>query len=121
MDAAAAVRAIDADLRVRGDAGRAEHEKAYLHSDREHYGASVPAIRAVATSIGRRYADAMLDEKELFIRKAIGWVLRETAKKRPTLVYEWLLPRARRASGVTVREAIKPLSEQQRGAIMAAR
>ena len=35
----------------------------------------------------------MLEEKEFFIRKAIGWVLRETAKKRPTLVYEWLLPR----------------------------
>ena len=31
-----------------------------------------------------RYADAMLDEKEFFIRKAIGWVLRDTAKKRPT-------------------------------------
>lgn len=31
------------------------------------------------------------------IRKAIGWVLRETSKKRPTLVYEWLAPRASRA------------------------
>jgi 3-methyladenine DNA glycosylase AlkD len=30
-----------------------------------------------------RYADAMLDEKEFFIRKAIGWVLRETGKRRP--------------------------------------
>ena len=40
-----------------------------------------------------RYADAMLDDKEFFIRKAIGWVLRETAKKRPGLVYTWLLPR----------------------------
>jgi 3-methyladenine DNA glycosylase AlkD len=30
-----------------------------------------------------RYADAMLDEREFFIRKAIGWVLRETGKKRP--------------------------------------
>src|SRR5450755_2948681 len=33
-----------------------------------------------------RYADQMLAEKEFFIRKAIGWVLRETAKKRPALV-----------------------------------
>jgi 3-methyladenine DNA glycosylase AlkD len=64
-----------------------------------------------------RYADAMLDEKEFFIRKAIGWVLRETAKKRPALVYEWLLPRAARASGVTVREAVKPLSPAQLQAI----
>jgi len=68
-----------------------------------------------------RYADAMLDEKEFFIRKAIGWVLRETAKKRPDLVFEWLLPRAARASGVTVREALKPLSENQRAAVLAAR
>jgi 3-methyladenine DNA glycosylase AlkD len=68
-----------------------------------------------------RYADAMLDEREFFIRKAIGWVLRETARKRPDLVYDWLLPRAARASGVTIREAIKPLSASQRGAIDAAR
>ena len=68
-----------------------------------------------------RYADAMLDEREFFIRKAIGWVLRDTAKKRPDLVYRWLLPRASRASGVTIREAVKPLSAEQREAILAAR
>jgi 3-methyladenine DNA glycosylase AlkD len=68
-----------------------------------------------------RYADAMLDEKEFFIRKAIGWVLRDTAKRRPDLVYEWILPRAARASGVTIREAVKPLSERQRAAVLAAR
>lgn len=67
------------------------------------------------------YADAMLDDKEFFVRKAIGWVLRETAKKRPSLVSTWLLPRASRASAVTIREAIKPLSESQRAAILAAR
>jgi len=60
------------------------------------------------------YADSMLDEKEFFIRKAIGWVLRETSKKQPDLVYEWLLPRAQRASGVTLREAEKYLSAKQR-------
>ena len=68
-----------------------------------------------------RYADAMLDEREFFIRKAIGWVLRDTGRKRPDLVYEWLLPRAARASGVTIREAVKPLSPAQRDAIDASR
>jgi 3-methyladenine DNA glycosylase AlkD len=68
-----------------------------------------------------RYADAMLDDKEFFIRKAIGWVLRDTAKNRPELVYRWLLPRAARASGVTIREAVKPLSTQQRAAVLASR
>jgi 3-methyladenine DNA glycosylase AlkD len=64
------------------------------------------------------YADAMLDEREFFIRKAIGWVLRDTARKRPDLVYRWLLPRAQRTSRVTIREATKPLSEEQRAAIL---
>jgi 3-methyladenine DNA glycosylase AlkD len=67
-----------------------------------------------------RYADVMLEEKEFFIRKAIGWVLRETGKRRPEIVYEWLLPRAGRASGVTVREAAKYLDEEQKEALMAA-
>ena len=68
-----------------------------------------------------RYAEGMLDEKEFFIRKAIGWVLRDTAKLRPELVYDWLLPRAGRASGVTLREAVKYLPAEQRAAIAAAR
>jgi len=68
-----------------------------------------------------RYADAMLEEKEFFIRKAIGWVLRDTGKLRPDLVHDWLLPRAARASGLTLREATKYLSPEQRAAVMAAR
>ena len=60
-----------------------------------------------------RYADAMLEEKEFFIRKAIGWVLRDTARRRPSLVYDWLAPRAHRASGVTVKEAVKRLPESE--------
>jgi 3-methyladenine DNA glycosylase AlkD len=67
-----------------------------------------------------RYADGMLEEKEFFIRKSIGWVLRETGKPRPDTVYAWLLPRAARASGVTVREAVKYLSPAQRDAVLAA-
>jgi 3-methyladenine DNA glycosylase AlkD len=66
------------------------------------------------------YADAMLEEKEFFIRKAIGWVLRETSKRRPDEVYRWVLPRASRASGVTLREAVKYLDAAQRAAILAA-
>ncbi len=61
-----------------------------------------------------RYADAMLEEREFFIRKAIGWVLRETSKKRPQLVFDWLAPRCHRASGVTVREAVRYLSDGER-------
>jgi 3-methyladenine DNA glycosylase AlkD len=59
-------------------------------------------------------ADPMLEDREFFIRKAIGWVLRETAKKRPALVVDWLEPRLDRASGLTVREAIKHVPETER-------
>ncbi|MFL6237786.1 MAG: DNA alkylation repair protein [Thermoanaerobaculia bacterium] len=52
-----------------------------------------------------RYADALLHEKEFFIRKAIGWVLREVAKKHPERVRAFLREREGRVSGVTRREA----------------
>jgi 3-methyladenine DNA glycosylase AlkD len=66
------------------------------------------------------YADRMLAEREFFVRKAIGWVLRETGKRRPDLVAGWLTPRVHRASGVTVREAVKPLPPAQRAELLAA-
>lgn len=66
------------------------------------------------------YADAMVDEKEFFVRKAIGWVLREEGKRRPDEVVAWLAPRIHRASGVTVREAVKHLPPRDRRALLAA-
>jgi 3-methyladenine DNA glycosylase AlkD len=62
----------------------------------------------------------MLDESEFFIRKAIGWVLRETGKRRPDEVYAWLAPRTARASGVTMREAVKHLGAARGEALMRA-
>ena len=46
---------IDAELRARGTPARAEHEKAYLKSAREHYGTSVPAIRSIAKAVGHQH------------------------------------------------------------------
>jgi 3-methyladenine DNA glycosylase AlkD len=65
-----------------------------------------------------RHADGMLDEKEFFICKAIGWVLREVGKRRPAEVGAWLGPRTARASGVTMREAVKYLPEPDRERLM---
>ncbi len=65
-------------------------------------------------------ADAMLDEREFFIRKAIGWVLREAGKRRPERVVDFLAPRVSRVSGVTVREAVRYLDPADRDALMAA-
>ena len=67
------------------------------------------------------YADMMLDEKEFFIRKAIGWVLRDMSRQRPDLVNDWLEPRIKRTSGVTIREAVKYLSPTQREQLLRAR
>jgi 3-methyladenine DNA glycosylase AlkD len=67
-----------------------------------------------------RHADALLDEKEFFIRKAIGWVLRETGKRRPDEVIAWLAPRTHRASGVTMREAVRYLPDPWPAELMAA-
>lgn len=63
------------------------------------------------------YADAMLEEKEFFIRKAIGWILREVSKKRPALVVRWVTPRVARMSGVTWREVVRRLPAKDRASL----
>lgn len=60
-----------------------------------------------------RYAESMLHEKEFFIRKAIGWVLRESSKKRADLVETWLDKHAHRCALLTVREAVKYLPDER--------
>ena len=84
--------------------------------------ALLPALRRGEGDLDRflRYADAMLDETEFFIRKAIGWVLREVGKKRPEAVYEFLAPRIDRVSGVTIREAVKYLPSARKDELMRA-
>jgi 3-methyladenine DNA glycosylase AlkD len=67
-----------------------------------------------------RRAEAMLDEKEFFIRKAIGWVLREVGKRRPAEVVAWIAPRTHRASGVTMREVVRHLPAADADRLMAA-
>jgi len=51
----------------------------------------------------------MLEEKEFFIRKAIGWALRELGKVRPEVVRAYVQAHGDRMSGLTRREATKYL------------
>jgi 3-methyladenine DNA glycosylase AlkD len=51
----------------------------------------------------------MLDDKEFFIRKAIGWVLRDTSKRRPELVADLVRAHGHAMSGLTRREAVRRL------------
>jgi 3-methyladenine DNA glycosylase AlkD len=68
-----------------------------------------------------RTADRMLEEREFFIRKALGWVLRDTGRRRPELVVAWLEPRLARVAPLTVREAVKHLPASDRARLLAAR
>jgi 3-methyladenine DNA glycosylase AlkD len=66
-------------------------------------------------------AAPMLEEKEFFIRKAIGWVLREVSKKRPALVRDFLREHGSRASGLTWREGSKYLPAPMKRELEASR
>ena len=68
-----------------------------------------------------RYATPMLAEKEFFVRKAIGWVLRETAKKDPAYVIAWTREHLDLMSGVTFREAVRRLPPEQAARLEAIR
>jgi 3-methyladenine DNA glycosylase AlkD len=84
--------------------------------------AYLPGLRRGADAFHRfaALADPMLQDREFFIRKAIGWVLRETAKKRPAVLVNWLEPRLDRAAGLTVREALKYVPETDRRRLLEA-
>ena len=228
VDTAKVALEIEGEATKRGDPARAEHEKRYLKSDLDHFGASVPAIRRIAKGARRPFAAsprrpgaprrgalgaagarvpdgdggaarpwvgasarrrhgvdraadsgvedvgaggrprsergrrarrapprARGDARSLGIGRGLlgrrsallalllplrrggdferlalrgrhargaavlypqgDRLVAETARKQPDRVAEWLAPRARRASGVTVREAVKYLSDAQRG------
>jgi 3-methyladenine DNA glycosylase AlkD len=64
-----------------------------------------------------RIAAPMLPDREFFIRKAIGWVLRETSKLRPELSQRFLAANLERVSGLTLREGAKYLPAAMRASL----
>ena len=60
----------------------------------------------------------MLGEKEFFIRKAIGWVLRDVSKKDPAVVAAFLRTHRADVSGLTMREGAKYLPARDRRALL---
>jgi 3-methyladenine DNA glycosylase AlkD len=75
----------------------------------------------MAFELFSQFAIPMLSEKEFFIRKAIGWVLREVSKKQPAWVIEFFEGHAAQASGLTFREGSKYLEEKDRLRLQAIR
>ena len=55
------------------------------------------------------YAQQLADEQEFFIRKAIGWALRDYARWNPQAVTDFLVQHRDSLSNLTVREAAKHL------------
>ncbi|MFC5749084.1 DNA alkylation repair protein [Actinomadura rugatobispora] len=84
--------------------------------------ALLPGVRAGHPDLDRvsRYGDALIEETGFFIRKALGWVLRELSKKDPAWVRDWVEPRTGRISGVTLREAVRHLPEDDAAPLLAA-
>ena len=57
---------------------------------------------------------ANLGDREFFIRKAMGWALRQYAKTDPAWVRTWVARHRERLSPLSVREALKHLGETAR-------
>ncbi|WP_243717764.1 DNA alkylation repair protein [Actinomadura sp. KC345] len=83
--------------------------------------ALLAGVRAGNPDLSRvdRFGDALIGEREFFIRKALGWVLRELSKKDPGWVTRWVEPRVEVISGVTLREAVRWLPEEDAGRLRA--
>ncbi|MBW8487406.1 DNA alkylation repair protein [Actinomadura parmotrematis] len=84
--------------------------------------ALLPGVRRGTPDLARlsRYGDAVLAEKEFFIRKALGWLLREQARHDPAWVRDWTAARIGAVSGVTFREAVRRLPKSDAAALTAA-
>lgn len=57
------------------------------------------------------YAELLLPESEFFIRKVIGWVLREVAARHPEQVSAWLRDHMPQMNLVTLREPMRRLPD----------
>lgn len=59
------------------------------------------------------YAETLLPDKEFFVRKAIGWVLREVAPHHPREVSAWLRDHMDTISLITLREPLRKLPDAE--------
>lgn len=82
----------------------------------------IHCVPARQSKLAQNYAwdtfEERLLEKEFFIRKAIGWALRECGKHYPQEVCDFLLRTGERASGLTRREGARNLPAPLRLAVL---
>lgn len=68
-----------------------------------------------------RLAAPLLGDREFFIRKAIGWVLRSTARRQPELTGRFVRAHAAQMSALTFREGTRVLPEPEQRRLRAVR
>jgi len=80
----------------------------------------LPGVKegSVPFSAWEAIAVPMLGEREFFIRKALGWSLREIGKKSPAVVTAFLRAHRRDVSGLTMREGVKYLPARDRADLL---
>jgi 3-methyladenine DNA glycosylase AlkD len=107
------------------DQGALEYLERWSHSDNFWFrrAALIAQIRQFRKGKGDaglffRFAEAMIEESEFFVRKAIGWALRELSKAEPDAVYDFLLTVKDRAAPLTLKEGARRLPEKQKAVIL---
>lgn len=71
--------------------------------------AQLPAKSATNVPLLQELIEPNLGDKEFFIRKAIGWALRQYARTDPDWVRDYVSMNEQRLSGLSYREALKHL------------
>lgn len=71
--------------------------------------AQLPAKAATDTALLQDVIAANLDQREFFLRKAIGWALRQYARTDPAWVLGYVAANRTRLSALSTREAMKHL------------
>ncbi len=60
------------------------------------------------------YILTVVDSQEFFIRKAIGWSLRQYSKFEPKLVEDFIMKYENRLSGLSIREGLKHINRKRK-------
>jgi len=60
----------------------------------------------------------VLDDKEYYVKKVYGWVLREMGKGYPDFVFEYMMYNKSRFNRTDVKEAVKHLPEEKTKMVM---
>jgi 3-methyladenine DNA glycosylase AlkD len=79
----------------------------------------LPSRKGAQSGLVFRVADLLLEDEEDLVRKAYGWLLKETSKTHPEEVFAYVMDKRDRMPSVSLRYAIEKLPEQLRGQAMA--